>query len=77
MSDIKQLEKMTKGACTFFYELAKQTANYKEMFPLEQLIYDMHISSRGLILLIAMNEAAEIYGLTPSAAALHYQCCIS
>ena len=41
------------------------------MFPLAQLIYDLHISSSELISFkVAVNEAAVTYRLTPSAAAL-------
>ena len=41
------------------------------MIPLAQLIWELHISKSELISFkIAVNEAAETYRLTPSAAAL-------
>jgi hypothetical protein len=51
--------------------ILKQAAKYKEIIPLANLIYDMHIDRSELISFkVAVNEAAQIYGLTPSAAAL-------
>jgi hypothetical protein len=45
---------------------------HKETVPLAELIEAMHIGKSELISFkIAVNEAAETYGLTPSAAALH------
>jgi hypothetical protein len=45
---------------------------YKEIIPLAQLIWHMHIGKSEVISFkIAVNEAAETYGLTSSAAALH------
>jgi uncharacterized protein (UPF0335 family) len=71
MSNIKQLESRQRELIRSSMELAKQTASYRGMFPLAQLIYDLHISSSELISFkVAVNEAAQIYGLTPSAAAL-------
>jgi hypothetical protein len=68
---IKRLEKKEealKNNCTIF---AKQLAKYKEIIPLAELIHSMNISGRELMLFkIALNETAETYGLTPSAAAL-------
>jgi hypothetical protein len=52
--------------------LSKQATRYKEIIPLANLIWDLHIGKSELISFkIAVNEAAEIYGFTPSAAALH------
>ena len=71
MSNIKQLEKREKELVRTSTELAKQTAKYRQMIPLAQLIYDMRIDRSELISFkIAVNEAVETYGLTPSAAAL-------
>jgi hypothetical protein len=43
---------------------------YKEIIPLAQLIWHMHIGKSEVISFkIAVNEAAETYGLTSSAAA--------
>jgi hypothetical protein len=71
LSNIKLLEKREKGLrgnCVIF---SKQVAKYREIIPLAQLIYDMHIDRSELISFkIAINEAAETYGLTPSGAAL-------
>ena len=45
---------------------------HKETVPLAELIEAMRISKNELVSFkIAINEAAEMYGLTPSAAALH------
>jgi hypothetical protein len=45
---------------------------HKETVPLAELIEAMRIGKNELISFkIAVNEAAEIYGLTPSAAVLH------
>jgi hypothetical protein len=71
LSNIKEIEKREKGLrgnCVIF---SKQAAKYKEIIPLAQLIYDMHIDKSELISFkVVVNEAAQIYGLTPSAAAL-------
>jgi hypothetical protein len=71
LSNIKEIEKREKGLrgnCIIFL---KQAAKYKEIIPLAQLIYDMHIGKSELISFkVAVNETAETYGLTPSAAAL-------
>ena len=71
MSNIKQLERREREVVRSSMEFAKQATKYREMFPLAQIIYDLHISSRELISFkVAVNEAAQIYCLTPSAAAL-------
>jgi hypothetical protein len=71
LSNIKEIEKREKGLrgnCVIF---SKQAAKYKEIIPLAQLIYDMHIDRSELISFkVAVNEAGQIYGLTPSTAAL-------
>ena len=71
LSNIKEIEKREKGLrgnCVIF---SKQMAKYREIIPLAQLIYDLHIDKSELISFkVAVNEAAQIYGLTPSAAAL-------
>jgi hypothetical protein len=47
------------------------SSKYKETIPLAQLIWDINIGKNELISFkIALNEAAETYGLSPSAAAL-------
>jgi hypothetical protein len=71
MSNIKQLESRQRELVRTSMELAKQNAHYREMFPLAQIIYDLHISSSELISFkVAVNEAAETYRIIPSAAAL-------
>jgi hypothetical protein len=68
---IKRLQSKEEGLknnCTIF---AKQLTKYKEIIPLAELIYSMHISGRELVSFkAALNEIAETYGLTPSVAAL-------
>jgi hypothetical protein len=45
---------------------------HKETVPLAELIEAMHVGKNELISFkIAINEAAETYSFTPSAAALH------
>jgi hypothetical protein len=72
LRNIKRLENKEnklKNSCEM---LSKQLSKYKEIIPLAQLIWDLHIGKSELISFkIAVNEAAETYGLTPSAAALH------
>ena len=71
LSNVKQLEKKERGLRGNCAVLSKQIAKYKEIIPLAQLIWDMHISKSELISFkVAVNVAAKIYGLTPSAAAL-------
>jgi hypothetical protein len=72
LSNIKEIEKREKGLrgnCVIF---SKQAAKYKEIIPLANLIWDLHIDKNELISFkIAVNEAVETYDFTPSAAALH------
>ena len=71
MSDIKQLESRQMELVRSSAALAKQTAEYREMFPLARLIYDMRIDNSELISFkVAVNVAAKTYRLTPSTAAL-------
>jgi hypothetical protein len=52
--------------------LANLLDKHKEIIPLAQLIWDMQIGKSELISFkIAINEAIDTYGLTPSAAVLH------
>jgi hypothetical protein len=68
---MKRLEKKEKGLennCTI---LTKHLQKYKEIIPIAELIQSIHIGRSELISFkIAVNESAETYGLTPSAAAL-------
>ena len=72
LSNIKEIEKREKGLrgnCVIF---SKQAAKYKEIIPLANLIWDLHIDKNELISFkIAVNEAVETYSITHSAAALH------
>ena len=72
LRNIKRLENKEnklKSSCEI---LSKQTAKYKEIIPLANLIWELHISKSELISFkIAVNEAIETYGFAPSAAALH------
>jgi hypothetical protein len=71
LRNVKRLENKEnklKNSCEM---LSKQADKYKEIIPLAQLIWDLHISRSELISFkIAVNETAETYGLTPSSAAL-------
>src|SRR5919197_1101714 len=69
---IQRLEKKEKGLehnCTILSNLLDK---HKETVPLAELIETMCIGKNELISLkIAVNEVVQMYGLTPSAAALH------
>jgi hypothetical protein len=71
LRNIKRLENKEnklKNSCDV---LSKQAEKYKEIIPLAQIIWDLHIGKNELISFkIAVNEAIETYGLTPSSAAL-------
>jgi hypothetical protein len=65
---LENKEKRLKNSCEM---LSKKEAKYKEIIPLANIIWDMHIGKSELISFkIAVNEAAETYGLTPSSAAI-------
>jgi hypothetical protein len=72
LRNVKRLENKEhnlKNSCEL---LSKQVDKYKEIIPLANLIWDLHIGKNDLISFkIAVNEAVETYGFTPSAAALH------
>jgi predicted component of type VI protein secretion system len=69
---IQRLEKKEKGLehnCTILSNLLDK---HKETIPLAELIETMCIGKNELISYkIAVNEVVQMYGLTPSAAALH------
>jgi hypothetical protein len=72
LRSIKGLENKENKLKTSCDVLSKQADKYKGIIPLAQLIWDLHIGKNELISFkIAINEAAETYRLTPSAAALH------
>jgi hypothetical protein len=65
---LENKEKRLKNSCE---ALSKKEAKYKEIIPLANIIWDLHIGKNELISFkVAVNETAETYGLTPSSAAL-------
>jgi hypothetical protein len=72
LRNIKRLENKENKLKTSCEALSKQADKYKEIIPLAHLIWDLHISKSELISFkIAVNEAAETYGLPRSSAAFH------
>jgi hypothetical protein len=68
LKHLENKENRLKNSCEI---LARKEAKYKEIIPLAELIWDLHISRSELISFkIAINESAETYSLTPSSAAL-------
>jgi hypothetical protein len=68
LKHLENKENRLKNSCEM---LSKKEAKYKEIIPLANIIWDLHIRKNELISFkIAVNETAETYGLTPSAAAL-------
>jgi hypothetical protein len=49
MSNIKQLEKRERQLVSNCTKFAKQMAKYREIIPLAQIIYDLHIGKNELI----------------------------
>ena len=65
---LKNKEHRLKTSCEM---LSKKEAKYKEVIPLANLIWDLHIGKNELISFkIAVNDTAETYGITHSSAAL-------
>jgi hypothetical protein len=72
LRSIKRLENKENKLKNNCEILSKQADKYKEIIPLAQLIWDLHISRNELISFkIAVNEAAETYGFPRSTAAFH------
>jgi hypothetical protein len=72
LRNIKRLEKREKGLRGNCETLSRLLDKHKETIPLAELIETMHIGKNELISFkIAVNEAVEMYGFTPSAAVLH------
>jgi hypothetical protein len=68
IKSLENKENKLKNSCEM---LSKKEAKYKEIIPLANLIWELHISRSELISFkAAVNETAETYGLTPSSAAL-------
>jgi hypothetical protein len=72
LRSIKHLENKENKLKNSCETLAKKEAKYKEIIPLAQIIWDLHIGKSELISFkIAVNEAAETYGFPRSTAAVY------
>ena len=72
LRSIKHLQNKENKLKTSCESLSKQADNYKEIIPLAQLIWDLHIGKNELISFkLAVNEAAELYGFPRSTAAVY------
>jgi hypothetical protein len=68
LKHLENKENKLRNSCEM---LSKKEAKYKEVIPLANIIWDLHIGRSELIpFKAALNETAETYGLTPSSAAL-------
>jgi hypothetical protein len=68
LKHLENKENRLKNSCEM---LSKKEAKYKELIPLANVIWDLHIGRNELISFkAAVNEIAETYGITHSAAAL-------
>jgi hypothetical protein len=66
---LENKENKLKNSCE---ALSKQAEKHKEIIPLAQLIWDLHIGKSELISFkLAVNEAAELYGFPRSTAAVY------
>ncbi len=71
LRNIKRLENKEDKLKTSCEMLSKKETRYKEIIPLANLIWDLHIGKNELISFkVAVNEVVRTYGLTPSAATL-------
>jgi len=71
LRNIKRLENKENKLKISCEVLSKKEAKYREIIPLANLIWDLHIGKNELISFkVAVNETAQTYGLTPSSAAL-------
>jgi hypothetical protein len=72
LRNVKRLENKENKLKNNCEALSKQADKYKEIIPLAQIIWDLHISKNELISFkIAVNEAAETYGFPRSTAAVY------
>jgi uncharacterized protein (UPF0335 family) len=72
LRSIKRLEKKEEKLQNNCEILSKQLIKYKEIIPLANIIWDLHIGKNELISFeVAVSEAAEQYGLPRSTAAIH------
>jgi hypothetical protein len=72
LRNVKGLENKENKLKTSCDVLSKQAEKYKEIIPLAQLIWDLHIGKNELISFkIAVCEAAELYGFPRSTAAVY------
>ncbi|MFL6409136.1 MAG: hypothetical protein ACJ71F_18990, partial [Nitrososphaeraceae archaeon] len=70
LRNVKRLENKENKLKASCEVLSKKEAKYKEVIPLANIIWDLHIGRSELISFkIAVNEAAEIYGFPRSTAA--------
>jgi hypothetical protein len=66
---LENKEKRLKNSCEM---LSKKEAKYKEIIPLANIIWDLHIGRNELISFkAAVNEAAQQFGFPASTAAFH------
>jgi mannitol-specific phosphotransferase system IIBC component len=71
LRSIKRLENKENKLKASCEVLSKQLIKYKEIIPVAELVHSMNVSGRELISFkVALNEAAETYGLTSTSAAL-------
>ena len=72
LRNIKRLENKENKLKASCETLSKQVNKYREIIPLAQIIWDLHIGTNELISFkIAVNEAAELYGFPRSTAAVY------
>jgi len=72
LRNIKRLENKENKLKANCEMLSKRVDKYKTIIPLAQIILDLHIGKNELISFkIAVNEAAELYGLPSSTAAVY------
>jgi uncharacterized protein (UPF0335 family) len=72
LRSIRRLEKKKERLRNNCEMLSKKEAKYKELIPLANIIWDLHIGRSELISFkVAVNEAAQQYGFPASTAAFH------
>jgi chaperonin cofactor prefoldin len=72
LRNIKRLENKENKLKNSCQALSKQAEKYKEIIPLAQIIWDLHIGKNELISFkVAVCEAAELFGFPRSTAAVY------
>jgi hypothetical protein len=72
LRNVKRLENKENKLKISCEVLSKKEAKYKEVIPLANIIWDLHIGRSELISFkVAVNEAAQQYGFPTSTAAFH------